>query len=112
MRVRSYKYESGLNAFYYNTKASAHKRGYNFELTLEQVSELSQQVCTYCDNSPLQYYSRFPNFIYNGIDRVDNNVGYLETNVVPCCYICNKMKNVLTKDEFMEHVNKIWTRVS
>ena len=112
MRVRSYKFESGLNAFCYNTKASASKRGYSFELTLDEISSLSQQVCTYCGKEPEQFLSSFPNFIYNGLDRLDNNIGYLESNVVPCCFICNKMKGVLNEGEFMEHLNKIFTRIA
>lgn len=36
----------------------------------------------------------------------------LEFNVVPCCFICNKMKGVLNEGEFMEHLNKIFTRAA
>ena len=37
--------------------------------------------------------------------------GKAKSNVVPCCFICNKMKGVLSEGEFMEHLNKIFTRV-
>ena len=107
MRVRSYTYEAGLNAFYYNTKASASKRGYAFDLSLSEVSTLSQQYCTYCGKEPSQLLSNFPNFKYNGIDRVDNTLGYTEDNCVTCCKICNSMKNTLTFDEFKEHIKTI-----
>lgn len=109
MRVRSYKFESGLNAFCYNTKASASKRGYSFDLTLDEMSNLSQQVCTYCGKEPEQFLSSFPNFIYNGIDRVDNTKGYILENCVPCCKVCNRMKDVLSVEDFKSHVNKIIT---
>ena len=107
MRVRSYKYESGLNAFCYNTNASANKRGYSFELTLDEISNLSQQVCTYCGKEPEQFLSSFPNFIYNGIDRVDNTKGYEIENCVTCCKLCNRMKDTLSLDEFKNHIAKV-----
>lgn len=109
MRIRSYKYESGLNAFYYNTKASASKRGYSFDLTLNEASTLSQKVCTYCGKEPEQFLSSFPNFIYNGIDRVDNTKGYILENCVSCCKLCNRMKDVLSVEDFKRHINKIIT---
>ena len=107
MRVRSYTYNSGLNAFYYNTKASANKRGYTFDLSLDRVDFLSQQNCSYCGTEPSQVLSSFPNFKYNGIDRVDNSLGYVEGNCVPCCKLCNRMKDVLSVDDFKEHIKTI-----
>ena len=46
-------------------------------------------------------------FIYNGIDRLDNNEGYLPSNVVTCCKICNRAKHSLTVVEFLEWVRDI-----
>jgi hypothetical protein len=34
---------------------------------------------------------------YNGIDRVDNEKGYLVENCVPCCFTCNSLKKSVTK---------------
>ena len=107
MRVRSYTYKSGLNAFYYNTKASASKRGYIFDLSLDRVDFLSQQNCSYCGREPSQFLSNFPNFKYNGIDRVDNSIGYVENNCVSCCKLCNRMKDVLSVGEFKKHIKTI-----
>lgn len=39
-------------------------------------------------------------FIYQGIDRVDSDKGYVTGNVLPCCRICNCAKGTLTKTEF------------
>lgn len=107
MRVRSYTYESGLNALHYNTKASANKRGYVFELSVDEVSLLCQQLCSYCGKEPSQVLSSFPNFKYNGVDRVDNSLGYVEGNCVPCCKLCNRMKDVLSVDDFKDHIRTI-----
>ena len=40
--------------------------------------------------------------IGEGIDRVDSSKGYTEDNVVPCCWIHNKMKSDMTYGEFKE----------
>ena len=101
------KYEAGLNAFYYNTKASADKRNYVFDLSLSKVSSLSQQPCTYCGQEPSQFQTRFSEFKYNGIDRVDNSLGYVEGNCVPCCKLCNRMKDVMSVEDFKDHVKSI-----
>jgi hypothetical protein len=45
--------------------------------------------------------------LFNGLDRVDPSVGYVETNVVPCCYSCNFAKNTLSVSDFYAWVNRI-----
>ena len=107
MRIRSHTYEAGLNAFYYNTKSSANKRGYTFDLSLSEVSFLSQLPCSYCGKEPSQVLGSFPNFLYNGIDRIDNSTGYVEGNCTPCCKLCNRMKGILSVDDFKEHIKTI-----
>ena len=42
-----------------------------------------------------------------GIDRVDNKIGYEFDNCVPCCGLCNKMKNSYNSKKFVEHCKKI-----
>jgi hypothetical protein len=42
-----------------------------------------------------------------GLDRIDSSLGYLPTNIVSCCKICNSMKNTLSVDHFINHINKI-----
>jgi hypothetical protein len=46
-------------------------------------------------------------FIGNGVDRVENSLGYSVDNCVACCKICNWMKLTLSVDEFKAHVIKI-----
>lgn len=45
---------------------------------------------------------------YNSIDRVDPTKGYIIDNCVPCCTTCNYMKRILQRDEFLDHVKKIY----
>lgn len=42
-----------------------------------------------------------------GLDRVDNSLGYILTNVVSCCAICNRMKLTLTYCAFIEKCRRI-----
>lgn len=49
-------------------------------------------------------------YTYNGIDRVDNTKGYEETNVVPCCTVCNRAKMAHTQEEFFDRVRRIYEK--
>jgi hypothetical protein len=87
----------------------------------ETFLELSQQPCHYCGRLPHKTYSiasskkgkcsvamlQDGNFIYNGLDRVDNSKGHSPDNVVPCCYRCNTAKHTMTQEEFLELVTLI-----
>lgn len=39
-------------------------------------------------------------FLVNGVDRLDNSLGYTSTNAVTCCTACNRAKNALGLAEF------------
>jgi hypothetical protein len=44
----------------------------------------------------------------NGVDRLDNNLGYVDGNCVPCCGWCNTMKRNYTEKNFLEKITKIY----
>ena len=46
----------------------------------------------------------------NGVDRVDSNKGYEMDNVVPCCSMCNRMKNKYTYKEFIDKIKLIYSK--
>lgn len=94
----------------------AYKRGaivrkHEFKLTIEEFETLTQGNCHYCGEKPQQVYKRKYvdgiSFIYNGIDRIDNNYGYMKKNCVSCCYKCNRAKANMTQKEFFELIKKI-----
>lgn len=71
---------------------------------------MSQKPCTYCGASASKAVkTKYEVFLANGIDRVDNSIGYLEGNVVSCCKTCNYMKRDLSVVEFLEHVRNVVT---
>lgn len=43
----------------------------------------------------------------NGLDRVDNKIGYTENNVKSCCCICNVMKKATDLDIFLQLIDSI-----
>lgn len=98
------------NSLFREYKLSAKQRNLDFNLSAETLFSKVHEPCAYCGKPPSKPHRKCENFLYNGLDRVDNSVGYIESNVVPCCYICNKMKGVLTKEKFVEHLIKIYTR--
>jgi hypothetical protein len=44
----------------------------------------------------------------NGIDRLNNNLGYVNGNIVSCCGMCNKMKNSFESNSFFDKIKKIY----
>jgi len=92
-------------------KQNAKRRNLSWKLTLEQFVKLTSSNCYYCGVQPKQisWISRRKRlvpvkheYIYNGIDRKDNTVGYIIDNCVPCCGTCNKIKNIyLTSEEML-----------
>lgn len=96
----------------FNTYADkAARRGHVFELNLEQFIQLSRLNCHYCGTSPAMPVranrKRSVPSLMNGIDRVDNAVGYVLSNCVPCCTWCNEMKRHRPQAEFLAHVRRI-----
>ena len=47
----------------------------------------------------------------NGIDRKDSTKGYSIDNCVPCCPMCNKMKQTFTEEEFLNQIAKIYNKL-
>ena len=92
-------------------KGSAKCRNLTYSISDDFLFSLVKKPCHYCNSEPFKPHREDQSFLYNGLDRLANNIGYLESNVVPCCFICNKMKGILSEGEFMEHLNKIYTRV-
>jgi len=95
---------------YCDYKKSARYRDLNFNIDFDKFVEMSQQKCYYCGVSPSTVEkSKYNNgdFVYNGIDRLDNNLGYEEGNCVSCCYLCNRMKWSMTEKDFLTQISKI-----
>jgi hypothetical protein len=98
------------NALYSTYKSGAIRKGVSFELSFDAFYELTQKECYYCGRKPFQtlYNKRYPDRVYNGVDRIDSYRGYTTDNVVPCCRDCNFAKRTLTQKEFYGIIEMIY----
>jgi len=104
---------STMNNILSGYKNGARTRGLAFELTDEETLHLMRQNCFYCEaaqsNKAKGNYGsaeeREANSrTYQGIDRLNNAIGYTIDNTVPCCKICNYAKRDLSFEEYMAHL--------
>jgi hypothetical protein len=97
--------------FFINIKLVLKKRNLEFNITKEEFTAISQKNCFYCGLPPNKVFKAkkvyFGEFVYNGLDRLDNNIGYNLNNIVPCCFRCNRMKSNLSIEEFLTHIKII-----
>ena len=109
-------YVSGKQQVFTIYRRKATKSGREFTVTKEAFWRLIESNCHYCGVTPQNKSKRGPQkgvpYLYNGVDRIDSKGGYTADNVRPCCWICNRMKNVLTEAEFFEHVRKICEKMA
>lgn len=99
---------SSIRKAYRAYAAAANKRGLVFDIDIEYFEELTASLCFYCGEEPSQIKkSTFGHHVANGIDRLDNGVGYIAGNCVPCCSACNFMKRSSGLDEFLDRCRRI-----
>lgn len=94
---------ANINSLFYHYKKSANKRDIEFFLSRDEFIYLTSKRCFYCNCPPAQVHEKKETngaYMYNGIDRKDNNIGYLLDNCVSCCKKCNYAKRNMTVKEF------------
>jgi hypothetical protein len=79
-------------------KSRSKRMGIEYLLDNEQASDLLTDNCYYCGQSPSPV---------NGIDRSDNDRGYITGNVVTACRMCNTAKNNHSLDEFLLWIKRL-----
>ena len=82
-------------------KQQAKKKGYewNTDMTDEYCKILMENNCFYC--------GFLSEKTLNGIDRMDNNIGYKKDNCVSCCKNCNFIKKSLDPLTFIQRCEHI-----
>jgi len=96
--------ESSFNQLYAVYKFHADRRKLPFELTKAQFKNLTDGNCHFCGIPPYQEYRpghKSGSYIYNGVDRLENQLGYTKDNSVSCCGVCNDMKRTRSVAEFI-----------
>lgn len=93
-----------LSSAYARYRYQAKRRKKEWDLTLEEFDKITSANCHYCGTPP---GGNHRGFLFNGIDRVNNDYGYLFFNCVPACGLCNFAKRGNSVQEFYEWIEKV-----
>jgi hypothetical protein len=104
--------DAAFKVLFSRYKSVAIEREMQFLLNEVTFKNIVTKSCFYCGNVPTQETIRkskhgISKFTYNGIDRKDSNIGYVEYNCVPCCGICNRAKHSMSHYDFMNWIHRI-----
>jgi hypothetical protein len=75
-----------------------------FSLTFDEYFDIISRPCRYCNSDISQGAG-------SGLDRIDNDKGYILGNVSPCCADCNRRRaKTMDADEFerQSKINGFW----
>ncbi len=87
--------DAALNSLMGTYISNARARGLDWELTRDDFKRLTSGCCHYCGVAPAQVVKGHPtsgDYVYNGVDRKDNSLGYSLLNCVSACGPCNMGK--------------------
>lgn len=118
IRTRTEKGVTGFNSLFGKYKIASKRRELEFSLTKEQFYNLTTNNCFYCGCLPKQKAKgssfevtaktlEYGMFYHNGIDRVNNDIGYLIDNCVTCCKVCNYAKHTMKYEDFLEWIDNL-----
>jgi hypothetical protein len=101
--------EPAIKTLFSGYIGSAKRRDFIFDLSYEQFIDITSMNCHYCGIEPSQVhkYRTYPSYRYNGIDRVDSQIGYISSNCVPCCKICNYAKMDMPYREWEGYIKRL-----
>lgn len=89
--VRKFDLHQRANALMSTYRRTDAKKGLAFNIDKITMLRRLDSECVYCGDSYM------PNL---GLDRVDNSIGHVHSNIVTCCYECNTARsNLFTFDE-------------
>lgn len=89
-RIKEYSFQYARKDIgrFNSARTGAKARKISWDISFEEYCDLISDECFYCKGC----FGNSKN-AGSGLDRVDNNIGYTYDNLVPCCKICNKLKN-------------------
>jgi len=115
LRTRKTNGESSWNRHFKVYQSSANKREIDFKLSKQEFMSITSKDCYHCGAKPrlINYTKKkldpdWGNIRANGIDRLDNNMGYTANNCVPCCKPCNNSKLDQTQEEFCSWIKRAY----
>lgn len=97
------KYRHSPKGRYVYLKAAAKRRNLECTLSKEEYYLLIDKPCFYCEG-----FFQKDETCGCGLDRINNEFGYIKNNVISCCGICNGIKlNYFSQEETKAAVNAI-----
>lgn len=87
--------QAHINETWYKYKIKCKQKSLPFNLSKSKFFKLVKSACYYCGRIPS---------IRNGVDRKDNNKGYIRGNCLPCCKICNRAKSSMPYEDFIDWI--------
>jgi len=81
-------------------KTRAEEKNLDFEISEDDYYYIIMEKCYICGKKSETEH-------INGIDRINNDKGYILDNVEACCAQCNYMKNKFTLQDFFDKLRKI-----
>ena len=91
------RYNRSSQGILHRTKQAAKRRNIEYSLPKQYTLNLLESPCFYCNILRSK----------RGIDRVNNNTGYIIGNCAPACKWCNNAKATMTLQEFKEWIKDI-----
>jgi hypothetical protein len=102
------KEDAGFRSVYSTYKQNSMHRKLNFNIDFDYAINIMKSNCHYCGATPSNIHMKsYYNVKYNGIDRVDNSVGYEKNNIVSCCKMCNISKNNNSEEYFLDWAKRL-----
>ena len=86
---------------YSHYKSDAKRRDKEFILSIDEFDNITSKPCYICGK-----YTNGSS--YSGIDRLDNEIGYVLSNCIPCCDKCNRIKYTYTLEDTFKHLSDIY----
>jgi hypothetical protein len=100
-----------IRNYYVRLRARVKRRNLKFDLTLTDFRNIIKAPCYYCGSVSDKKHISTTHKVYllraNGIDRYNNDKGYIVTNCVSCCWHCNSMKGTRSGDEIIAWAKSI-----
>lgn len=108
LKLRKDELSQLISKVYDSYIQNAKRKQLSMNIPLSIFKEIINNNCFYC-GSPPQSIKRLRNveLRWNGIDRLNNSIGYDIQNCVPCCKDCNYLKNNRNFSDFKIKIKTI-----
>lgn len=101
---------NGVNALYSRYKYECKRRNIFWGLSKDEFWVITSLPCHYCGLIPSQQIKNSKGqgaYLYSGIDRANNDQGYVLANCVPACVECNEAKRARPLQEWLDWINRL-----